>query len=165
MASLQEPRLLENGNLKGSSKEIRHGRTAHNMSSSSLRKKSDLTLVSKVKCGMLRLLLTNLQEVILGTKLSVLFPAIPLAIAAQCYGFGRPWIFALSLLGLTPLAERISFITEQIAYYTGPTGTDQPLRFLTCLQYMADDLHLDKNCVHGSKYIYTVLISTSNYFN
>ncbi|KAJ6922536.1 hypothetical protein NC652_016242 [Populus alba x Populus x berolinensis] len=121
MASLQEPWLLENGNLKGSSKEMRHGRTAHNMSSSSLRKKSDLTLVSKVKCGMLRLLLTNLQEVILGTKLSVLFPAIPLAIAAQCYGFGRPWIFALSLLGLTPLAERISFITEQIAYYTGPT--------------------------------------------
>lgn len=89
MASLQEPWLLENGNLKGSSKEMRHGRTAHNMSSSSLRKKSDLTLVSKVKCGMLRLLLTNLQEVILGTKLSVLFPAIPLAIAAQCYGFGR----------------------------------------------------------------------------
>jgi Ca2+:H+ antiporter len=89
MASLQEPWLLENGNLKGSRKEMRHGRTAHNMSSSSLRKKSDLTLVSKVKCGMLRLLLTNLQEVILGTKLSVLFPAIPLAIAAQCYGFGR----------------------------------------------------------------------------
>ncbi|KAJ6871363.1 hypothetical protein NC652_036893 [Populus alba x Populus x berolinensis] len=121
MASLQEPWLLENGNLKGSSKEIRHGKTAHNMSSSSMRKKSDLTLVSKVRCGMLRNLLTNLQEVILGTKLTVLFPAIPLAIAADCYGFGRPWVFALSLLGLTPLAERVSFLTEQIAYYTGPT--------------------------------------------
>ncbi|KAG6744236.1 hypothetical protein POTOM_052949 [Populus tomentosa] len=121
MASLQEPWLLENGNLKGSSKEIRYGRTAHNMSSSSLRKKSDLTLVSKVRCGMLRNLLTNLQEVILGTKLTVLFPAIPLAIAADCYGFGRPWVFALSLLGLTPLAERVSFLTEQISYYTGPT--------------------------------------------
>ncbi|KAJ6316109.1 hypothetical protein OIU78_019399 [Salix suchowensis] len=89
MASLQGPWLLENGNLKGSSKETSHGRTARNMSSSSLRKKSDLTLVSKVRCGMLRHLLTNLQEVILGTKLTVLFPAIPLAIAAQCYGFGR----------------------------------------------------------------------------
>ncbi|KAE8697705.1 Vacuolar cation/proton exchanger 3 [Hibiscus syriacus] len=121
MASLQEPWLLENGNLKGCSKEIRHGRTAHNMSSSSLRKKSDLTLVSKVRFVMLRQFLTNLQEVILGTKLSVLFPAIPLAIVAECYGFGRPWIFALSLLGLTPLAERVSFLTEQIAYYTGPT--------------------------------------------
>ncbi|GLT72987.1 hypothetical protein SLA2020_448780 [Shorea laevis] len=90
MASLLEPSLLENGgNLKGSSKEMRHGRTAHNMSSSSLRKKSDLTLIQKVQCGLLRQLLTNLQEVILGTKLSVLFPAIPLAIVAKCHGFGR----------------------------------------------------------------------------
>lgn len=118
---LQEPWIVENGNLKGSSKEIRHGRTAHNMSSSSLRKKSDIKLVSKVPCGLLRQFLANLQEVILGTKLSVLFPAIPLAIVAQCYGFGKPWIFALSLLGLTPLAERVSFLTEQIAYFTGPT--------------------------------------------
>lgn len=27
----------------------------------------------------------------------------------------------MSLLGLAPLAERVSFLTEQIAYYTGPT--------------------------------------------
>ncbi|XP_043723373.1 vacuolar cation/proton exchanger 3 isoform X2 [Telopea speciosissima] len=125
MASSQEAWTLENGgggNLKGSSKEIRHhGRTAHNMSSSSLRKKSDISLVSKVRCGLLRLLLSNLQEVILGTKLSVLFPAVPLAIIASIYNFGTPWVFALSLLGLTPLAERVSFLTEQIAYFTGPT--------------------------------------------
>ncbi|PKI34516.1 vacuolar cation/proton exchanger 3 [Punica granatum] len=121
MASTIEPRVLENG-LKGAGKEIgRHGRTAHNMSSSSLRKKSELRLVSKVPCRLLRLFLANLQEVILGTKLAVLFPAVPLAIVAECYGFGRPWVFALSLLGLTPLAERVSFLTEQIAYYTGPT--------------------------------------------
>ncbi|XP_044492435.1 vacuolar cation/proton exchanger 3-like [Mangifera indica] len=117
MAS-QEAWLLENG--KGLS-HSRHGRTAHNMSSSSLRKKSDLTLVSKVPFSCLRQLLANLQEVFLGTKLSILFPAVPLAIIAQCFGFGRPWVFALSLLGLTPLAERVSFLTEQIAYYTGPT--------------------------------------------
>ncbi|XP_059667983.1 vacuolar cation/proton exchanger 3 [Cornus florida] len=127
MASLTEPWLLENGNAKGLSKETRHGhghshgRTAHNMSSSSLRKKSDLSLVSKVPCGLVRNVLANLQEVILGTKLSVLFPAIPLAILAQCYGFASPWVFGLSLLGLTPLAERLSFLTEQIAFFTGPT--------------------------------------------
>ncbi|KAH1068735.1 hypothetical protein GLYMA_03G058500v4 [Glycine max] len=117
--------LMENGGggniVKGLSKEMRHGRTAHNMSSSSLHKKSDLTLVSKVHSIPLRNVLVNLQEVVLGTKLSILFPAIPLAVVAQCYGFGRPWIFALSLLGLTPLAERVSFLTEQLAYYTGPT--------------------------------------------
>ena len=85
----QEPWMLENGKLKGLSKEMRHGRTAHNRSSSSLRKKSDLTLVSKVRCALLRNLLINFQEVILGTKLSILFPAIPIAIIAQCYGLGR----------------------------------------------------------------------------
>lgn len=87
--SHQEPWLLENGNVKSLSKEMRHGRTAHNMSSSSLRKKSDLTLVSRVPYACLRQLLANLQEVILGTKLFVLFPAIPLAILADSYAFGR----------------------------------------------------------------------------
>ncbi|RDX75935.1 Vacuolar cation/proton exchanger 3, partial [Mucuna pruriens] len=118
----QEASLMENGgNLKGLSREMRHGRTAHNMSSSSLRKKSDLTIVSKVRFEPLRNVLANIQEVIFGTKLSILFPTIPLAIVAQCYGFARPWVFGLSLLGLTPLAERVSFLTEQVAYYTGPT--------------------------------------------
>ncbi|KAL9260477.1 Vacuolar cation/proton exchanger 3-like protein [Drosera capensis] len=123
MAS-KEPSVMENGGhvvCKGKEAIIRPGRTAHNVSSSSLRKKSDLSLVSKVRCGLLRSLLTNLQEVLLGTKLSVLLPAIPLAIVAQHYNFDKPWIFALSLLGLTPLAERVSFLTEQIAYYTGST--------------------------------------------
>lgn len=46
-------------------------------------------LVAKVPCRLARLLLANLQEVFLGTKLSVLFPAIPVAIVAKCYGFGE----------------------------------------------------------------------------
>ncbi|CAI9106963.1 OLC1v1006217C3 [Oldenlandia corymbosa var. corymbosa] len=73
------------------------------------------------RMGLMRQFLGNVRVVILGTKLCVLIPAIPLAIIAQCSGFGRPWIFAFSLLGLTPLAERVSFLTEQIAYFTGPT--------------------------------------------
>ncbi|KAL6519460.1 Vacuolar cation/proton exchanger 1 [Orobanche gracilis] len=124
MESLQEAWLLENGNIKLLSKETRRassGRTAHNMSSSSLRKKSDLALVSRIRVGFLRMFLANLQEVLLGTKLAVLFLAIPFAIVANYCHFGSPWVFSLSLLGLTPLAERISFLTEQIAFYTGPT--------------------------------------------
>ncbi|XP_010505433.1 PREDICTED: vacuolar cation/proton exchanger 1 [Camelina sativa] len=115
----------ENGNAsmtaKGSSRELRHGRTAHNMSSSSLRKKSDLRVIQKVPYKGLKDFLTNLQEVILGTKLAILFPAIPAAIICTYCGVSQPWIFGLSMLGLTPLAERVSFLTEQLAFYTGPT--------------------------------------------
>lgn len=121
----EQPWLLENGNPKVLTKEARHGhgrsRTAHGMSSSSLRKKSDHALVSRIRCASLRNVLVNIQEVILGTKLSILFPAIPAAIVAHYLGLGRPWVFILSLLGLTPLAERVSFLTEQIAFFTGPT--------------------------------------------
>lgn len=87
--SYNEAWVAENGGPKGLSKETRPGRTAHNMSSSSLRKKSDLALISKVPCRSLRALLANLQEVVLGTKLAILFPAIPLAVVAEVYGFGR----------------------------------------------------------------------------
>lgn len=88
MASNAESWHLENGNvIKPLSKEMRHGRTAHNMSSSSLRKKSDISLVSKVPCTAFRSFLANLQEIFLGTKLSILFIAIPFAIAAKYRNF------------------------------------------------------------------------------
>ncbi|XP_051113653.1 vacuolar cation/proton exchanger 3-like [Andrographis paniculata] len=109
--------LLESGGKKA----VAMRRTAHNVSSSSLRKKSDLALVSRIRVGFLRAFLANLQEVLLGTKLSPLLLAVPFAILAHYRHYGRAWIFGLSLVGLTPLAERVSFLTEQIAYYTGPT--------------------------------------------
>ncbi|RLN00644.1 vacuolar cation/proton exchanger 1b-like [Panicum miliaceum] len=80
------------GLLEPGAKELaaRHlGRTAHNMSSSSLRKKSDLALLRKVPCAPLRRLLDNLQEVLLGTKLVLLFPAVILALAARIFRFGQ----------------------------------------------------------------------------
>lgn len=64
-------------------------RTAQNMSSSMVRKKSEPMLVSNVRFQILRQFLANLKEVILGTKLAVLFPAVPLAIVADVYKFGR----------------------------------------------------------------------------
>ncbi|KAK6786014.1 hypothetical protein RDI58_014539 [Solanum bulbocastanum] len=88
-----------------------------------LERKNDEEIIMKKKknAQFFRILLVNFQEVILGTKLCLLLPAIPLAILAQYYHFARPWIFAFSLLGLAPLAERVSFLTEQIAHFTGPT--------------------------------------------
>lgn len=93
--------LLENGNIKLLSRE-RRGRSAHNMSSSSLRKKSDRTLVSKVRVGCLRKFLTNLQEVLLGTRLAILFLAIPFAIVAEYRNFGRVSAFFLFLFPFPP---------------------------------------------------------------
>ena len=49
---------------------------------------------------MLRQFLTNLQEVLLGTKLAVLFPAIPLAVAADVYNFGRVSACMLYIINL-----------------------------------------------------------------
>lgn len=100
MGSQYEAVRLEAGNLKGLSKEVKHGRTAHNVSSSSLRKKSDLSLLSSLRIGPLRKFLINLQEVLLGTKLSILFPAIPLAVVAQIYHFGRVYILYLMSIEL-----------------------------------------------------------------
>ncbi|XP_073016845.1 vacuolar cation/proton exchanger 3-like [Primulina eburnea] len=84
-------------------------------------KRSDPMLVSGVGVGLLRMFWANIQEVLLGTKLSILFSALPIAIVAEQRNYGRAWVFALSLIGLTPLAERVSFLTEQIAFYTNPT--------------------------------------------
>ncbi|KAK9059567.1 hypothetical protein SSX86_020271 [Deinandra increscens subsp. villosa] len=83
--------------------------------------RSEDRLLSRARFPILRSFVENVRKVVFETKLFVLYPAIPMAIVAQCYSFGRPWIFALSLIGLAPLAERLSFLTEQIAYFTGPT--------------------------------------------
>ncbi|KAK4717683.1 hypothetical protein R3W88_016021 [Solanum pinnatisectum] len=93
----------------------------HNVGEELERKNDEEIIMKKKNAQFFRLLLVNFQEVILGTKLCLLLPAIPLAILAQYYHFARPWIFAFSLLGLAPLAERVSFLTEQIAHFTGPT--------------------------------------------
>ena len=92
MESAGELSHIENGDSKAmmGNESWNNGiRTAQNMSTSLMRKKSDPILVSRVRFQMLRQFLANLQEVILGTKLAVLFPAIPLAIAADFYKFGR----------------------------------------------------------------------------
>ncbi|KAG7553733.1 Sodium/calcium exchanger membrane region [Arabidopsis suecica] len=115
--------LLENGGGESDKPTTEMSRRVRRTVSASslIRKRSDLKLISRVRWEFLRRILTNLREVLLGTKLFILFPAVPLAVVAHRYDCPRAWVFALSLLGLTPLAERISFLTEQIAFHTGPT--------------------------------------------
>ncbi|XP_057867303.1 vacuolar cation/proton exchanger 3 isoform X2 [Cryptomeria japonica] len=111
--------VVNEGEGKGKCKEI-YEQSSHNLSSSSLKSQTNkfhlLTLYE-----WLRLLLCNLHQVLLGTKLSLLFPLVPVAILLDQFHLGNVWVFIISLLGLAPLAERLGFITEQIAFYTGPT--------------------------------------------
>jgi len=50
-------------------------------------------LVTKVHCQRLRSFTANLKEVVFGTKLAVLFPAVPLAVVADFYSLGRVSIY------------------------------------------------------------------------
>ncbi|KAG2658161.1 hypothetical protein PVAP13_1KG262300 [Panicum virgatum] len=80
------------------------------------------TTSSRVRRGA-RLAAAQLQEVFLGTRLFPLFSAVPLAVAAQHLRLGRAWVFVFSLIGMAPLAERVSFLSEHIADTAGPTGS------------------------------------------
>ena len=58
-------------------------------------------------------------------KINLLLPFGPAAmilahLSEQINTFQR-WVFFFSLLGITPLAEQLGFVTEQLAFFTGPT--------------------------------------------
>jgi Ca2+:H+ antiporter len=52
--------------------------------------------------------------------LNVLLFALPLAIAADLLGWGYGWVFALSAIGVIPMARYIGIATEALAEHTGP---------------------------------------------
>ncbi|KAB1995280.1 hypothetical protein ERO13_D13G132700v2 [Gossypium hirsutum] len=63
----------------------------------------------------------SIKTVVFSNKLNLLMPFGPLAILVHKLIAHNGWVFFLSLLGITPLAERLSYATEQLAFYTGPT--------------------------------------------
>ncbi|CAH8347198.1 unnamed protein product [Eruca vesicaria subsp. sativa] len=65
--------------------------------------------------------LQSFEIVILSNKLNLLLPFGPLAILLHYLTDNKGWVFLLSLVGITPLAERLGYATEQLACYTGPT--------------------------------------------
>ncbi|KAK8623090.1 hypothetical protein V6N13_117983 [Hibiscus sabdariffa] len=64
----------------------------------------------------------SIYTVVLSKKSNVLIPLGPLAILVQKKTDRDGWVFILGLLGIIPLAERLSYTTEQLAFYSGPTG-------------------------------------------
>ncbi|KAK7305302.1 hypothetical protein VNO77_43206 [Canavalia gladiata] len=63
----------------------------------------------------------SIQVVIFSNRLNLLMPFGPLAILVQKLTGHHGWVFGLSLLGIMPLAERLGYATEQLAFYTGDT--------------------------------------------
>eukprot|EP01023_Acetabularia_acetabulum_P055455 TRINITY_DN6404_c0_g2_i3.p2 TRINITY_DN6404_c0_g2~~TRINITY_DN6404_c0_g2_i3.p2 ORF type:complete len:441 (+),score=79.99 TRINITY_DN6404_c0_g2_i3:2662-3984(+) len=62
----------------------------------------------------------NLQ-VLINSKLNILLICLPFAIAAKYLHWGDGVLFVLCLLALCPLAERLGYLTEQLALHTNDT--------------------------------------------
>ncbi|CAA7042687.1 unnamed protein product [Microthlaspi erraticum] len=60
--------------------------------------------------------LQSFKIVILSNKLNILLPFGPLAILVHYLADNKGWFFLLSLLGITPLAERLGYATESNRY-------------------------------------------------
>ncbi|KAF3584442.1 hypothetical protein F2Q69_00031745 [Brassica cretica] len=58
--------------------------------------------------------LKSIKIVIFSNKLNMLLPFGPLAILVHYMIDSKGWVFLLSLIGITPLAERLGYATEQI---------------------------------------------------
>ncbi|GAA0160949.1 transporter [Lithospermum erythrorhizon] len=59
--------------------------------------------------------------VLIKAKINVLLPFGPLAILLHYTTRNHGWVFFFSLVGIAPLAERLGYATEQLAFFTGPT--------------------------------------------
>ncbi|KAH7545460.1 hypothetical protein FEM48_Zijuj01G0096200 [Ziziphus jujuba var. spinosa] len=70
---------------------------------------------------LITLVYKSIKTVVFSNKLNLLMPFGPLAILVLKLTGNRGWVFFLSLLGITPLAERLGYATEQLAFYTGAT--------------------------------------------
>ncbi|CAI9264742.1 unnamed protein product [Lactuca saligna] len=65
--------------------------------------------------------ITSIKIALFSNKINLLIPFGPLAMLVDTLTGNHGWVFFLSLLGIIPLAERLGWATEQLAFYTGPT--------------------------------------------
>ncbi|XP_017699553.1 vacuolar cation/proton exchanger 3-like [Phoenix dactylifera] len=66
-------------------------------------------------------LFRSIKVVLFTAKINILMPCGPVAILINYLTANHAWVFFLSMLGIIPLAERLGFATEQLAFFTGPT--------------------------------------------
>jgi Ca2+:H+ antiporter len=61
------------------------------------------------------------RTLVLGSRMNVLLVCMPFAMIAHAARWGDGWTFLFALLAICPLAERLGFVTEQLAQYTNST--------------------------------------------
>lgn len=66
-------------------------------------------------------LLRSINIVIMSAKINLLLPFGPLSILLHYLTNKHGLVFFFSLIGIVPLAERLGYTTEQLAFYTGST--------------------------------------------
>ncbi|XP_057807660.1 vacuolar cation/proton exchanger 2-like isoform X3 [Salvia miltiorrhiza] len=73
------------------------------------------------QCIILRIIYRSVKIALFSNKLNLLVACGPSAILVDKLTRNHGWVFFLSLLGIVPLAERLGWATEQLAFFTGPT--------------------------------------------
>jgi calcium/proton exchanger cax len=63
----------------------------------------------------------SVRELVCGSKLNVLMLLTPLALAARALHMSDGMAFLFALLSIAPFAERLGFVTEQLALHTNDT--------------------------------------------
>lgn len=71
--------------------------------------------------GMGPYLKRSLYELLFTSKLNLLLLCTPFAFVAEWAEWGDTYVFMLCLLAIAPFAERLSFVTEQLALHTTET--------------------------------------------
>jgi Ca2+:H+ antiporter len=61
------------------------------------------------------------RTLVLGSRMNLLLVCMPFAMIAHAAHWGDGWTFLFALLAICPLAERLGFVTEQLAQYTNST--------------------------------------------
>ncbi|XP_043721809.1 vacuolar cation/proton exchanger 2-like isoform X1 [Telopea speciosissima] len=63
----------------------------------------------------------SINAVLIKAKINMLLPFGPLALLLHYLTEKHGWVFLFTLVGITPVAERLGYVTEQLAFFTGPT--------------------------------------------
>ncbi|XP_010917335.1 vacuolar cation/proton exchanger 3 isoform X1 [Elaeis guineensis] len=117
MGSEREELEIEMETLVSSSQSIKETPTVeipHNISHSNVARSWTFSRI-------LEQLWKSTKVVIFTVKINMLLPFGPMSIILHYLTKIHVLVFFFSLIGITPLAERLGYATEQLAFYTGPT--------------------------------------------